>query len=251
MTIRQLPDFAFRSATDYADQMDLIHALYDPLFGTAGVGALERLGVFQVFRSPWFSAALVVLVLSIVCCTINRIPRMWRGVSDVRVAQPDPFFDPKLPDRARCATCRRTPSGASSKRGFRLREAVADDGTRFVYGDRNKYSKLATLFTHLGLITFLLAAAVSSRLGDEQGLVVAEGQSLTVQPIGTPGLLLVKNLGFDAPGMATGNPTDFTTDLAVYRDGQEVARKTVRVNDPLSVEGYTFHQNGFGPRRTC
>jgi cytochrome c biogenesis protein len=33
----------------------------------------------------------------------------------------------------------------------------------------------------------------------------------------------------------------------VYRDGQEIARKTIRVNDPLSVAGYTFHQNGFGP----
>jgi cytochrome c biogenesis protein len=248
MTIRQLPDFAFRSATDYADQMDLIHALYDPLFGTAGVGALERLGVFQVFRSPWFSAALVVLVLSIIVCTIDRIPRLWRGVSDVRVAQPDPFFDPKLPDRAQMTGVPlEGVQRVFRRRGFRrIREVVADDGTRFVYGDRNQYSKLATLLTHLGLITFLLAAAVSSRLGDEQGLVVAEGQSLTVQPIGTPGLLLVKNLGFDAPGMATGNPTDFTTELAVYRDGEEIARKTIRVNDPLSVEGYTFHQNGFG-----
>jgi cytochrome c biogenesis protein len=132
------------------------------------------------------------------------------------------------------------------KRGLKVTESVAPDGARYVYGDRNQYSKLATLLTHLGLITFLLAAAVSSRLGDEQGLVVAEGESLTVQPIGTPGLLLVKNLGFEAPGMATGNPSDFTTDLAVYRDGEEIARKTIRVNDPLSVEGYTFHQNGFG-----
>ena len=32
-------------------------------------------------------------------------------------------------------------------------------------------------------------------------------------------------------------PTDFTTDLAVYQDGQEIARKTIRVNDPLSVGG--------------
>ena len=106
---------------------------------------------------------------------------------------------------------------------------------------------MATLFTHLGLILFLIAAAVTTRLGDEQGLVVPEGESLTVQPIGTPGLLLVKNLGFEAPGFETGKPTDFTTDLAVYRDGQEIARKTIRVNDPLSVGGYTFHQNGFGP----
>jgi cytochrome c biogenesis protein len=247
MTIRQLPDFAFRSASDYADQMDVIHALYDPLFGTAGVGALERLGVFMVFRSAWFSAALVVLVISIVVCTIDRIPRLWRGVSDVRVVQPEPFFDPRLPDRAEMrGISTEAVSRVFRKRGLKVREATAEDGSRFVYGDRNQYSKLATLFTHLGLITFLLAAAVSSQLGDEQGLVVPEGESLTVQPIGTPGLLLVKNLAFDAPGMATGNPTDFTTDLAVFQDGKQIARKTIRVNDPLSVEGYTFHQNGFG-----
>ena len=98
-----------------------------------------------------------------------------------------------------------------------------------------------------GWSLFLVAAAVTSRLGDEQGLVVPEGQSLTVQPIGTPGLLLVKNLDFEAPGFETGQPSDFTTDLAVYQDGREIARKTIRVNDPLSVGGYTFHQNGFGP----
>ena len=70
------------------------------------------------------------------------------------------------------------------------------DGVTYLYGDRNRWTKLATLLTHAGLVLFLVAAAVTSRLGDEQGLVVAEGESLTVQPIGTPGLLLVRNLGF-------------------------------------------------------
>ena len=248
MTIRQLPDFAFRSVSDYAAEMNRIHAIYDPLFGTAGVGALERLGVFAMFRSPWFSGALLVLVISIVVCTLDRTPRLWRGVADVRVAQPEPFFDPKLPDRA---AMRDVPVDqvrtAFRRRGFRVREATAEDGTRHVYGDRHQYSKMATLLTHLGLILFLLAAAVSARFGDEQGLVVAEGESLTVQPIGTPGLLLVKNLSFEAPGLETGMASDFTTDLAVFRDGAEIARKTIRVNDPLSIAGYTFHQNGFGP----
>ncbi len=131
--------------------------------------------------------------------------------------------------------------------GLHVRETTAADGTRFLYGDRHQYTKLATLLTHAGLVTFLIAAAVTSRLGDEQGLVVPEGSSLTVQPIGTPGLLLVKNIDFEAPGFDTGQATDFTTDLAVYQDGREIARKTIRVNDPLSVAGYTFHQNGFGP----
>ena len=73
------------------------------------------------------------------------------------------------------------------------------------------------------------------------------GETSTVQPIGTPGLLVVKNLGFDAPRLPDGSFADFTTDLAVYQNGVQIARKTIRVNDPLSVAGFTFHQNGFGP----
>jgi cytochrome c biogenesis protein len=248
MTIRQVPDFALRSATDYAAALEDLHARYDPLLGAGLVDALDRLWVFTIFRSPWISAALVVLIVSIVVCTLDRTPRLWRGVSDIRVAQPEPFFDPILPDRA--AMTGVPAEGVRSvlrRNGFRVREATADDGTRYLYGDRHQYTKMATLFTHAGLILFLVAAAVTSRLGEEQGLVVAEGSSLTVQPIGTPGLLLVKNVGFEAPGFESGQATDFTTDLAVYQDGSEIARKTIRVNDPLSVAGYTFHQNGFGP----
>jgi cytochrome c biogenesis protein len=248
MTIRQLPDFAFRSAGDYTTAMEAIHVRYDPVLGAAIVDVFERLSVFSMFRSVWFSAGLTILVISIVVCTLDRTPKLWRGVSEIRVAQPEPYFDPRLPDRAEMSGVSADGvRGVLRRHGFRVREATADDGSAYLYGDRHQYTKMATLFTHTGLVLFLLAAAVTSRLGDEQGLVVPEGESLTVQPIGTPGLLLVKNLDFEAPGFETGQASDFTTDLAVYRDGQEIARKTIRVNDPLSVAGYTFHQNGFGP----
>ncbi|MEX1173078.1 MAG: cytochrome c biogenesis protein ResB [Chloroflexota bacterium] len=248
MTLQQLPDFAFRSAGDYAAAMDTLHVRYDPTIGVAAVDLLERLGAFAIFRSPWFSLSLLVLAVSIVVCTLDRTPRLWRGVSDVRIVQPEPYFDPALPDRAAMDGVAATDLAAVVRRhGFRVRQAAEVDGAIHVYGDRHQYTKMATLLTHLGLILFLVAAGVTSRFGDEQGLVVPEGESLTVQPIGTPGLLLVKNLAFEAPGFETGMPTDFTTDLAVFRDGQEIARKTIRVNDPLSIAGYTFHQNGFGP----
>jgi cytochrome c biogenesis protein len=247
MTVRQLPGWAFRSPTDYANAMDQIHAAYDPVLGAGLVNVLERLQVFQVFSSAWFSLALAVLLISIVACTIDRMPRLWRQVRDVRVVQPDAFFDLELPDRA--ALTGVTPVDAATvlrRRGFGVSE-VADGGATYLYGDRHRYTKLATLLTHAGLILFLVAAAVTSRLGFEAGLVVAEGESTTVQPIGTPGLLLVKNNGFEAPGLSTGTPTDFRTDLSVYQDGVEVARQTVRVNEPLAAAGFTFHQNGYGP----
>jgi len=251
MTIRQLPGFAFRSPSDYATEMDKLRAIYEPALGVGMVDLMERLQLFRVFTSTPFTVALFVLAMSILICTLDRTPRLWQQAATIRVVQPDAYFDPRLPDRVSIAPgpglTRTAVAGALRRHGFSVREATGEDGMTFVYGDRNRWMKLATLISHLGLILFLVAGLVTAAFGDEQGLVVAEGDTLTVQPIGTPGLLLVKNFDFEAPGLQTGNPTDFTTDLGVYQDGRLLARKTIRVNDPLTVGGYTFHQNGFGP----
>ncbi len=251
MTIRQLPGFAFRSAGDYAAEMDRLRAVYEPALGVGLVDLLERLQLFHVFTSTPFSVALLVLVASILICTLDRTPRLWQQAATIRVVQPPAYFDARLPDRVSIAPGRGLTGDAVAevlrRHRFSIRVDVGPDGTPFLYGDRNRWTKLATLISHLGLILFLVAGLVTARFGDEQGLVVAEGDTLTVQPIGTPGLLLVENRGFEAPGLDTGTPSDFTTDLAVYRDGEQLARKTIRVNDPLSAGGYTFHQNGFGP----
>jgi cytochrome c biogenesis protein len=248
MTVRQLPTFAFRSAGDYADAMADLHARYDAVLGRGIVDAMERLQLFHVFTSTWFTLGLIVLVISIIVCTLDRTPRLWRQSKEIRVVQPDEFYDPILPDRA-ALTGVSADDVREALRGARMQVREAEvDGVRYLYGDRNRWTKMATLISHLGLILFLIAGVVTWRFGDEQGLVVAEGDSLTVQPIGTPDLLLVKNYDFEAPGfLETGQAQDFTTDLGVFQNGKEIARKTIRVNDPLSVGGYTFHQNGFGP----
>jgi cytochrome c biogenesis protein len=248
MTIRQLPTFAFRSASDYVTAMAGIHDRYDPVLGVGLVTALERLQVFHIFTSTWFMVSLVVLAASIICCTLDRTPRLWRQSSEVRVVQPDPFYDPKLPDRAATTGVDAADVRTVLRRHrFKVREAEAD-GAHHLYGDRHQYTKLATLLTHTGLILFIVAAAVTTKFGDEQPLLLVEGGSLTVQPVGAPGILVVKNLAFEAPGfLETGQARDFTTELAVYKDGREIAHKTIRVNDPLEVEGYTLHENNFGP----
>ena len=115
IVIRQLPGFALRAgagSSDYISEMDKIHARYDAAFGSGIVGILERAQVFRVFSSVWFSAALVVLLVSIVICTLDRLPRIWRQSRDVRVVQPEPFFDPRLPDRARISGVGPSEAGA-------------------------------------------------------------------------------------------------------------------------------------------
>jgi cytochrome c biogenesis protein len=247
MTIKQLPTFAFRTAGDYENAMADLHARYDPAFGRGVVDVLERLQLFHVFTSTWFTVGLIVLVISIVICTLDRTPRLWRQSKEIRVVQPEAFYDPALPDRAALTGVDADAVRAALRRQrFAVREAELD-GVQFLYGDRHRWTKLATLISHMGLILFLIAGVVTWQFGDEQGLVVAQGDTLTVQPIGTPGLLLVKNYDFEAPGfLATGQASDFTTDLGVFQNGTEIARKTIRVNDPLEIDGYSFHENGFG-----
>ena len=247
MTVKQLPTFAFRSAGDYENAMADLHSRYDPAFGRGIVDAMERLQLFHVFTSTWFTVGLIVLVISIVICTLDRTPRLWRLSKDIRVVQPDEFYDPELPDRAAMTGVDAAAVAAALRRQrFNVREAEVN-GIRYLYGDRHRWTKLATLISHMGLILFLIAGVVTWQFGDEQGLIVADGDTLTVQPIGTPGLLLVKNYAFEAPGfLETGQAADFTTDLGVFQNGSEIARKTIRVNDPLEVGGYTFHENGFG-----
>jgi cytochrome c biogenesis protein len=268
--VSQLPSFALRDPAAYAVQMSEMHRIYDPVsivglnVGPQMVDLFERLYFFRVFSAPWFIFLLTLLVVSIVVCTLDRTPRMWRGVRHVRLVQAPAFYDLRLPERARFegADEKAASELAAVLKGhrYRLREATSPDpaaaaetdpvaapSARHLYGDKNQYFKMATLFTHLGLILFLAGGAVTTGFGFETVVFLGEGQTAPVQAVGTPANLLVKNFSFEAPRGPDGAFLDFRTDLAVYQNGQQVARKTIRVNDPLEAGGFVFHQNTFGP----
>lgn len=255
LLVRQFPVTVQDDPALYAAELATMHRAWGTLPGGALiVDAFDTLGLFSVFSTPWFLVLMTVLVISIICCTLDRTPRLWRGVSNVRVAQPAAFFDERRGGRVSVAAPAgdgpatvRSVQDAFRRRHFRRQRTAVEDGVTFIYGDRNQFQKLATLLTHTGLVLFLGAGALTVVAGFETVVFVGEGQTAPVQAVGTPGNLLVKNHAFAAPRRADGTFADFSTDLSVYRDGQELARKTIRVNDPLLVEGYVFHQNTFGP----
>ena len=264
--VRQIPSFALHDYGAYQRELADLHTRYDAFtvvgwnVGPAMVDVFDQAGLFRVFSSPWFAALATILVLSIVACTLDRLPRLWRDVRDVRVVQSESYFDPRLPHRAVVGAEHAGAAGSIAegrldaddvaatlrRRGFAVTRAETAEAT-FVYGDRHRYTKLATLLTHTGLVGFLIAGAVTGTLGYETVVFLADGQSAPVQPVGTPDNLLVKNLGFSAPRNPDGTFADFYSDIVVYRGGEELARKRIRVNDPLTVAGFTFHQNTFGP----
>lgn len=252
MLVRQFPITKADDPARYAAELAVMHAAWDPLpAGVFIVDAFDALGLFSVFSTPWFLLLMTVLVLSIICCTLDRTPRLWRSVSHVRVEQPAAFFDAGREHRATVAgggeAALEPVNEAFRRRHFRRRRSVRANGATYIYGDRNQYQKLATLLTHAGLVLFLAGGALTVGAGFETVVFVGEGETAPVQSVGTRGNLLVKNNAFYAPRREDGSFADFSTDLSVYRDGEEIVRQTIRVNDPLRLDGFVFHQNTFGP----
>jgi cytochrome c biogenesis protein len=290
--VRQFPVTAADDPARYAVEFAAVRTAWQGLaplglsIGPALADAFDALGLFSVFSTPWFLVLMTVLTISIVCCTLDRTPRLWRTAHDVRVVQADAFYDPERAQRAvievptgaavagASAASAPTAGGAPAasaptatadattaaqptilaavqsafrERHLRRQRVAESESVTYVYGDRNQYQKLATLLTHAGLVLFLLGGAVTVAVGFETVVFVGEGQSAPVRPIGTPGNLLVKVHDFESPRRDDGSFADFSTDISIFRDGDEVARKVIRVNDPLTVDGFVFHQNTFGP----
>ena len=209
-----------------------MHAVYDPLsilglnIGPGMVDVFERVGFFRVFSAPWFILLLTLLVVSIVVCTLDRRPTCGarRTTSRSSRRRPSSTCACRAGALRRLSTMRPRPAERSAARAPLPRPPGAtdtDDGGQVldVYGDENQYLKLATLFTHLGLILFLAGGRGDHGLGYETVVFLGEGQTAPVQAVGTPDNLLVKNIHFEAPTDADGTFADFRTDLAVYQNG--------------------------------
>jgi len=259
VALQQLPDYALLSASDYALEMGQLRALYEPTLGPL-VDVFERLGLFRIFTAPWFTALLALLSVSITVCTLDRLPKIRAVTARSRVEQPGSFFDASLAGRGTMHLATELTADQSEDAATRVAQqmrargweaSTSPDpeapGGKIVHGDRFRRSYRFTLVMHTGLVLLIAGAALSGALGYTQGILLTNGEALPVGKIGSAGGLVVENRAFSAPRTESGAFADFTTDLALYRDGAQVAEKVIRVNDPLMYDGWSFHQNFFGP----
>ena len=208
--------------------------------------SMDDLGLFQVFRSLWFVSGLALLVVSVCVCTANRLPPVWRNVVRPQTRVPDEYL---TRSEATVVTSTQTESLTRQlqKRRYRVTTTVEGDST-YLFADRYPWAQFATFVSHLALILFLAGGFVTVITARDQQLLIGEGEpALPVFAIDDPDHMQVYVQ--DAIGRfdETGFPLYYGTELVVYRDGEEVARGTTTVSDPLRYNSYTFHQSLYYP----
>ncbi len=229
----------------------------------------EKLGLFSVFHSVWFSAIYLLLMVSLVGCIVPRLRVYWRGL---RARPPRvPRHLTRLPvsrsftvdeepavvlDRAR-ATLRR--------KRFRVDVAAeGDDGAGAVSAERGYLREAGNLLFHVSILVVLVGFALGQLFGYKGGVIVVVGQgfsnSLSQYDEFDPGALFKASnlppLSFTVDdfhvswvtrGSQAGQPRSFSSDLT-YRTapGDPAKHYKLTVNHPMHVAGADVYLVGHG-----
>ncbi len=211
----------------------------------------DKLGLFSVFTSVWFRGLAVALTTSILACSIKRAPTLWKASVHPRTRMTDSFYESAPYSHSVATETTAQDALATAQRVFRAnryRTVVDVDEkahTTHLYVDQNRWAPFGTVIAHLAVVVILAGAMVGSTLGyRDEGFAVPVGSTV---PVGGGTGLSVLASSFSDSYYDNGAPSDYSSSLVLYRDGVQVAAKTIRVNDPLEYEGTAFYQSFFGP----
>lgn len=211
-------------------------------------GVLDKLGLFHVFSTWYFQGLFALLSLSILACSVNRAPRLWRVATRPRTSMSEVFFT-HAPLRATVDVEGDVEEVAERVRAvlrakhFRVLEGHAKVGAD-LYADRFRWGPFGTVVAHLSIIVIMLGFVVSATTGfKDKSFIAPVGVEV---PVGHGTGLTVKAMSFQDSYYDSGQPKDYVSDLVLLKDGRQVARQETRVNSPLIYDGVWFHQSFFG-----
>ncbi|MFG2271626.1 cytochrome c biogenesis protein ResB [Streptomyces chartreusis] len=212
----------------------------------------DKLGLFNVYSSVWFSAIYILLFVSLIGCIV---PRTWQFVGQLRGRPPGA---PKRLTRLPAYTTWRTEAEPEQVREAalallkkrRFRAHLTGDA---VAAEKGYLREVGNLAFHIALIVMLIAFAWGQLFKSEGNKLVVEGDgfsntltqyddfrsgSLFTQDDLDPFSFNLKNFTgtYEASGPNKGTPRIYKADLSysVGADGKD-KKTTVEVNEPLEI----------------
>jgi cytochrome c biogenesis protein len=218
-----------------------------PKFG-GWTDVMNGLQLFEIFSSVVFRVLVAGLTISLIACSVHRFPGMWRTATKPRVDVGPAFFEHAPQHEA--VVVRHEPAETLAivegvLRGHRYRTLATEGDAIHLYADRLRWAPFAGLIGHLSLVVILAGAIVGATFGfRDSNFTLAEG---AVLPIASEPGLTIELIDFtDTYYTTTGAPSDYASQVILRKDGNEVARHTIRVNDPLRYGATTIYQAFFG-----
>jgi len=285
----------------------------------------SALGLFDMYHTFWFFTLLLLLLLNLTVCTLERLPKVWRfakrikpvleegdekkypirddfdlpgGTEKVEAAFKNlvrlPFWIILLDIAAVILAIFFTrqyhfnflefvsfivlPLGYVALLNFRGKVVRTEkDGVVHLFVNQWLISRFGVYITHISILIIFLGAIAGNLFGFKGYMNIVEGETTNQMFVRQPKMIdtilnaftsltsktTEKHKTADTKKFATlpfsircndftvsyydsGRPKEYASKLVVIKNGKEIQRKTIQVNDPLVVGKTYFYQSNYG-----
>lgn len=227
----------------------------------------DKIGMFDVYASPWFGAIYFLLLVSIAGCIVPRIRHHARTLRMQPPAAPRNLE--RLPVYTTFTTATAPDDVVADSRTYlgskrwRIRKG-SPDGDTSLGSEKGYMRETGNLIFHTALLFLVVGVALGSLWGFRGTVIVKVGDGFSntltqydefrsgrlFKSSNLPPFTFVLNkfdVKFETSGTQAGAPRQFTAHVTLYRTpGAKPEQKVIEVNHPLSVDGANVYLTGHG-----
>ena len=229
---------------------------YLQAFGEFGFRLLSALDFFDMYRSWWFRLLIMLLVLNIIVCSIERLA----SISKIIFVKKPSFKRSRFQKARNLSTFDDDRSPETLKTLFlpvlqrqfrytRLEESA--DGVLCLFAEKWRWTRIGVYVVHLSIVVLLLGSLIGSIFGFEGFVNIPENETVDTiflrQSGGAYRLpFSIRCDDFDVRFYDNGAPKEFRSRLTILENDRPVLQKDILVNHPLRYEGINLFQSSYG-----
>jgi cytochrome c biogenesis protein len=228
---------------------------YLQAFGEFLYRLFALLGLFDMYHCWWFRTLILLLVINIVVCSIERL-KVNRKVLFVR----HPRFNiaryrqvknkSEFSENSDAALLKNLYPPIIS-RSFRYQRLEETDQGFALYAESGRWTRLGVYVVHLSVVILLVGGLIGSIFGFDGFVNIPEGETVQAIQLSNSDRKLQLDFAircddFNVEFYDSGAPKEFRSSLTILKQGKPVLHKDIIVNDPLRYEGISFFQSSYG-----
>lgn len=230
-------------------------AQYFRTFGPFLFQVMDTLDIFDMYRSWWFQSLVILLVVNIVVCSVDRLRSTGKIIFDR-----NPKFNLENYRRRKsrqdfrlrtdAETCKTTFHQHLSRQfGYCRVESIGQGYA--ITAEKGRLTRLGVYGVHFSIVVLLIGALIGSIKGFEGYVNIPEGEAQDTIQLRFSGLpfklpFAIRCEDFDVQFYKTGAPREFRSKLVLLEEGRPVLEKDVIVNDPIHYKGINIFQSSYG-----
>ncbi len=235
-------------------------------YGEGAAKIIWMLWLDKIFHAWYYQLLMVLVGISVIFATIDRFPRIFlsaygkvnKKLSEKLIKKKTTLkFEVNEPINNVIEKILQF----LGDKGFKTVDKIEENGAVYLFAEKGKVSRLGMLITHIGIIVFLVGAFMGSFFGIRGQVEIAEGEAANIfykfregslQPgnevVELPFTIKVNKFWLDYYDSEKfkGAIKSFNSEIEIWKDGELVEKKVIKVNHPMVYGGYRIFQASYG-----